>query len=101
MVEDGEIICRKMIKDPLGSSQILLKCFPGSTNTSKLVIKPEHKVKKLGKERASAESRQVRTTEQTTSASVLVSHIRTVVFTESKTRVNYDVWYSGQIFNET
>lgn len=75
VVEAGKTICRKMIKDPLGSSPILLKCFRGSTNTSELVIKPKHKVKKLGKERTSAESRQVKTIEQTDSAFILsVSH---------------------------
>lgn len=55
-------MCRKTIKDPLGSSQILVKCFPGSANTSTLVIKLAPKVKKLGPERASAEARQVRAT---------------------------------------
>lgn len=63
-------MCRKRTKDPLGSSQILAKCFPGSANTSTLVIKLAPKVKKLGPEGASAESRQVRATVQTGSASV-------------------------------
>ena len=100
MVEAGKTICKKMIKDPLGSSQTLLKCFLGSTHIAELVIKPKHKVKKLGKKRTSAESRQVKTIEQTDSAFILVSHIRIVVFTESKNRTNYDL-HSIQLFNET
>lgn len=74
MVEAGETMCRKAIKDPLGSSQILVKCFPGSKNTSKLVIKLAPKVKKLGPERASAACRQVRTTAQTGSAILRVAN---------------------------
>lgn len=63
VVEDGETMYRKMIKDLLGSSQILVECFPGSTNTSKLVIKLACKIKKLESERPPAEFRQIRTTE--------------------------------------
>lgn len=62
---------REMTKDPLGSSQTLAKCFPGSKNTSKLVIKLTCQVKKSGPERASAESRPIGTTEQTGSAAIL------------------------------
>lgn len=43
-------MCRKMIKDPLGSSQILVKCFLGSMNISKLVMKPVRKVEEQGHE---------------------------------------------------
>lgn len=94
-------MCGKKIRDPLGSSQTLVKCFPGSTNTSTLVIKPAHKVKELGPEGASAESRQVRTAAQTGSASVpRVAH-RAVTPPEAKTRAKHGVWYSVQIFNET
>lgn len=75
VVEAGETMCREMIKDPLGSSQTLAKCFPGSKNTSKLVMKLACQVKKSGPERGSAESSPVRTTEQAGSASILrVAH---------------------------
>ncbi|OWK17781.1 hypothetical protein Celaphus_00009105, partial [Cervus elaphus hippelaphus] len=68
----GSLMCRNK-----KGTWTLAGCFLGSTNTSKLVIKPKHKVKKLGKKRTSAESRQVKTIE-TDSAFILVSHIRIV-----------------------
>lgn len=47
MVEAGETIQGKKSKDLPGSSQILAECFPGSTNTSRLVMKPSCKLRKL------------------------------------------------------
>jgi hypothetical protein len=47
VVEAGETMGRKISKGLLESSQILVKCFLGSMNTSKLVMKPFYKVKRL------------------------------------------------------
>lgn len=63
-------MCREMIKDPLGSSQTLAKCFLGSKNTSKLLMRAARQVKTSGPEGASAESRSVVTTQQTDSAAI-------------------------------
>lgn len=49
VVEAGETTGKK-IKDLLGSSQILIKCFPGFTDRSKWTIKLANKFQKLGPE---------------------------------------------------